>query len=171
MRGAVGRPTGVPATERRDSLRRNGYTLAQVAIAGVVLATALHLALPHIHRWRAEADAREARDRVERLGEAARTHLEREGSWPSDADPGAPPPELAEVLAELSFRGEGYELDWEAFPVPDGLPSARGVQSLGGVVVRSDDAAVLEALRGHAWSADGWLVGADRVIRVLVPPE
>lgn len=165
------RSTAGPSLERRGARRREGYTLAQVATGVVVLATAVHLALPHVRRWRAEAGAHEARDRVERIREAARAHLEREGSWPSDADPGSPPPELAEVLVDLSFRGDAYELDWEPFLLPDGLPSARGVQSLGGVVVRSDDAAVLDALRSHAWGADSWLVGADRVIRVLVPPE
>lgn len=150
---------------------RGGYTLAQVAIAVVVLATVVRLGMPHVDRWRAEARAEEARERITAIAGHARAHLGRVGAWPSDAAPGVAPEELAGALGDVAFTGDGYRLDWESFPLPDGLPSARGVQRVGGVVVRTVDDAVLAALRSHAWSADGWLVGEDRVIRVVVPPE
>jgi len=150
---------------------RGGYTLAQVAVAVVVLATAARLGMPHVDRWRAEARAEEARERITTIAGHVRAHLVRAETWPSDAAPGEAPEELAEALGDVDFAGEGYQLDWESFPLPDGLPSVRGVQRVGGVVFRSDDDAVLAALRSHAWGADGWLVGEDRVVRVVVPPE
>jgi len=150
---------------------RGGYTLAQVAIAVVVLATVVRLGMPHVDRWRAEARAEEARERITTIAGHVRAHLDRAETWPSDAAPGEAPGELAEALGDVDFAGDGYQLDWESFPLPDGLPSVRGVQRVGGVVFRSDDDAVLAALRSHAWSADGWLVGEDRVVRVVVPPE
>lgn len=154
---------------RRGGL--GGYTLAQIAIAVVILGTVVRLSIPHVDRWRAEARAEEARERVATIVGHARAHLDRAGPWPSDAAPGEAPEELAEALGNVDFVGDGYQLDWDSFPLPDGLPSARGVQRVGGVVIRSDDPAVLAALRSHAWSEGGWLVGEDRVVRAVVPPE
>ncbi len=104
---------------------------------------------------------------VEALRTAAASALELGGSWPSSAEPGAAPPELIGLSQEGGvFDRVDYALEWTSWNVVDSVvvapdavfaagdapPDSAGprtepiVRAVGGIIVHSDDTALLAEL-------------------------
>ena len=60
--------------------------------------------------------------------------------WPADVVAGVVPPELRPSLPPgFSFERDGYQLDWENWALPEGMPGDSTVRRLVGVSVTTSD--------------------------------
>ena len=125
--------------QRRDS-RRGGFTLVEIllvsAMLGILASIAIANMRPSIQRARA-ADAAADMEvvRVATVSYQADLH-----SWPAEAAAGAIPPGLDSYLPEgFIFSRDGYQLDFESWSLPGGLPGDPKTTMLIGVSVIADE--------------------------------
>ena len=66
--------------------------------------------------------------------------------WPEDFGPGRVPPALAPYLDGLTFNRDRYQLDWQNWSLPAGLPGNPGARAVLAVSVLTEDRALGAAL-------------------------
>ena len=105
------------------------------------------IAVPQFQNILTRARAAEVRASFSVVEEAA-TRLSVENQpWPADAEPGVVPPELVDNLPPgFSFERGRYQLDWENWTLPGGMPGDPTVQRLIGVSVTTSDKSLGMAL-------------------------
>ena len=83
-------------------------------------------------------------------------YLAEHRGWPGEYGAGYVPPELGPYLPEgFSFNRGRYQLDWEHWILPSGLPSSPDTRAILGVSILTEDSALgaaLEDLIGSAFS-------------------
>lgn len=90
-----------------------------VSIVGILAG----LAIPNIRTVQFRARAAEVAGDLEVVKIAAANYNGDMHTWPADAAQGAVPPELVNDLpAGFSFQGNGYELKFDNYNLPGGLP-------------------------------------------------
>ncbi len=90
-----------------------------VSIVGILAG----LAIPNIRTMQLRARAAEVAGDVDVVRVATVSYNGDVHAWPADAPQGSVPPELSGFLPEgFSFQGNGYELKFENFALPGGLP-------------------------------------------------
>ena len=106
----------------------------------LIVSIITRIAIPQFQDILTRARATEIRASFAVVEEAA-TRLTVEGQpWPADGEAGIVPPELADWLSPgLSFERDGYQLDWENWILPGGMPGDPTVQRLIGISVTTSD--------------------------------
>jgi type II secretory pathway pseudopilin PulG len=103
--------------------KRNGSTLVEVVTVMLVISILTRIAIPQMQNVLTRARATEIRASFGVVEEAATRLSVENNPWPQDAEAGVVPPELQDALPEgFSFDRERYQLDWENWSLPQGMP-------------------------------------------------
>ena len=138
--------------ERRDS-RRGGFTLIELLIVVSIVGILAGLAIPNMQNVVFRARATDAAADMEVVRVATLNYQADMMTWPAEAATGAIPAGLEAYLPEgFTFSRDGYQLDFESWSLPSGLPGDPNTTMLIGVsVVVAEDAlgsAIAEFLSG-----------------------
>jgi len=130
-----------------DQKQGRGFTLVEVVTVMMIVSVLARIAIPQMQEILTRARATEVRASFSVVEEAAtRLSLENE-PWPDDTDAGVVPPELVDMLpAKFSFDRERYQLDWEHWIFPGGMPGDPSVRGLIGISITTTDRALGLAL-------------------------
>ena len=124
---------------RRD-LRRGGFTLIEIMIAASIVGILAGFAIPNMRTMVYRARATDAAANMEVVRVAVLNYQADELSWPAEAVAGVIPTGLASYLpVGFTFSGDGYQLDFESWTLPGGLPGEPNTTMLIGVSVIADD--------------------------------
>jgi prepilin-type N-terminal cleavage/methylation domain-containing protein len=137
---------------RRES-RRGGFSLVELLMAMSIVGILAGLAIPNMRGVTFRARATEVAADLEVVRVAVLNYNADENTWPADVSAGVIPPGLTEYLPTgFTFQGNGYELKYENFNLPGGLPGDPGTTQLIAVSVVAEVAdlsnAVIELLGG-----------------------
>jgi prepilin-type N-terminal cleavage/methylation domain-containing protein len=139
-----------------NARRRGGFTLVEMTVVVAVVSILARIALPNLQESVIRARAAAAMGDVDVVRTAAANYHARTNVWPAETPPGVVPAELIQDLPEgFTFERGEYQLDWEQWSLPDGLPPHTGPKTLIGVsIITQDD------LLGNAVAAligtNGW---------------
>lgn len=98
-----------------------------VSIVGILAG----LAIPNLRGMTYRARATEVNADLETVRVATLNYNADSSRWPADAAQGVVPTELDGYLPEgFSFQGNGYELKYENFSLPSGLPGDPNTRQL-----------------------------------------
>lgn len=133
--------------------RRAGFTLVEIMVVAAIVGILAGLAIPNLRTMILRARAAEVAGDMEAVRVAALSYNADHLTWPAESAVGTIPAGLDEYLPEnFSFDGNGYQLDFENWSLPSGLPSDPNTTRLIGVSVNTADEtlgnAVLELLGG-----------------------
>ena len=123
-----------------DDARMGGIGLVEMllilAIAGIIAGLAIP---PYRQMQRKASSARIAGD-IQAIRSAAYNYYGDAKKWPRELDRGRKPPELTAYLPEtFSFSRGEYQLDWENWELPQGIPGRPDVTTIVGVSVYVTD--------------------------------
>ena len=125
---------------RRSDSHRGGFTLIELLVAASIVGILAGLAIPNLKTMIYRARATEVAADLEVVRVAALNYNADVLGWPSEAALGAIPAGLGEFLPEgFVFSGNGYELDYENWSLPGGLPGDPSTTTLIGVSVAADE--------------------------------
>lgn len=141
-----------PRVPRRDG----GFTLVELVVVVAVVSILARIALPSLQEAVIRARAAAALGDVDVVRTAAANYHARTSQWPAETATGVVPPELVQDLPDgFSFEREQYQLDWDRWTLPSGLPDGSGPRVLLGVSIATPD-----ELLGNAVAAltgqNGW---------------
>lgn len=125
---------------RRD-VRRAGFSLIELLVAVSIVGILAGLAIPNLSSMTYRARAAEVAGDIEVIRVAAVNYNGNMHTWPADAPLGTVPPEFAggEFLPDgFSFQGNGYDLKYEVYTLPTGLPGDPDTRQLIAVSVTCD---------------------------------
>jgi type II secretory pathway pseudopilin PulG len=123
------------------------------------------LAIPNMRNVLLRARATELVGDMEVVRVAAQNFNGDNHSWPGEAAAGAVPPELVPYLPDsYSFNRNGYDLDYENWSLPGGLPGDPGTHTLIGVSVVVADPLLGNALVDVLGSAIIFSVGSTHTV-------
>ena len=130
-----------------DPKRRRGFTIVEAVTTMMIVSVLTRIAMPQMQEVLTRARATEVRASFSVVEEAA-TRLSIENDpWPNDTDAGVVPSELVDMLpGGFSFDRERYQLDWENWILPSGLPGYPSVRGLIGISITTSDRALGVAL-------------------------
>jgi prepilin-type N-terminal cleavage/methylation domain-containing protein len=139
-------PNGIRRHERVES-RRGGFTLVEIIIVAAVVGILAGLAIPNLRTMLYKARAVEMAGEMEVVRHAAQNFQADNLAWPPEAAVGAVPAGLALFLPEnYSFVKSGYQLDYENWALPSGLPNDPSATRLIGISVTAEDPTLGNAL-------------------------
>lgn len=131
---------------RVDS-RRGGFTLIELMIVAAIVGILAGLAIPNLRTMIYRARALEMVGDMEVVKVAALNYNANNHTWPAEAGMGSIPSGLDTYLPDnYSFVKDGYQLDYENWALPSGLPSDPSASRLIGVSVTVDDPTMGNAL-------------------------
>ena len=138
---------------RRD---RRGFSLIELLTALLIVATLVRISIPQVNRVLLRARAAAIIGDMNVIRAAATGYMGDYHVWPPDAGGGAIPSGMEQYLPDgFSFDKGEYQLDWENWILPGGLPKHPDTKVLLGVSVVTEDeylAAALLGLLGDNWS-------------------
>ena len=124
---------------RRNS-RRGGFTLIELLVAASIVGILAGFAIPNLGTMIYRARATEAAADMEVVRVATLNYNAEEYKWPREDVLGAIPPGLDAFLPEgFTFSGNGYDLDFENWSLPGGLPGDPSTTKLIGLSVVADE--------------------------------
>jgi prepilin-type N-terminal cleavage/methylation domain-containing protein len=116
------RRTGSTPRARIDG-RRGGFSLIELLLAVSIVGILAGLAIPNIRTVQFRARAAEVAGDIDVVRIATVSYNADMHAWPPDAALGVVPVELTGFLPSgFSFQGNGYELKFENYDLPGGLP-------------------------------------------------
>jgi prepilin-type N-terminal cleavage/methylation domain-containing protein len=126
---------------------KRGFTIIEVVTVVMIVSIVTRIAVPQMQEVLTRARATEIRASF-RVVEEAATRLSVENNpWPEDALAGIVPEPLVEKLPEgFSFDRERYQLDWENWTLPGGMPNDPTIRGLIGISITTSDRALGMAL-------------------------
>ena len=140
------RPTPRSARRRPDA-RRGGFTLVELLVTAAIVGILAGLAIPNMKNVLLRARAAEVAGDMDVVRVATQNYQANAHTWPPETSAGTVPPELVPYLpAGYSFARDGYQLDFENWSLPGGLPGDPGTTTLIGVSVVVDDPLLGNAL-------------------------
>jgi type II secretory pathway pseudopilin PulG len=120
--------------------KRRGSTLIEVVTVMLLISILTRIDVPQMQSILTRARATEIRASFSVVEEAATRLSVENNPWPQDAEAGVVPPELQDALpAGFSFDRERYQLDWENWSPPQGMPGDPTVRGLIGISVTTSD--------------------------------
>ena len=132
---------------RRIDTRRGGFSLVELLMAVSIVGILAGLAIPNIRTVQFRARAAEVAGDLEVVKVATVSYNGDVHAWPADATLGAVPPELNGYLPEgFSFEGNGYELKFDNYTLPSGLPFDPDTRQLIAVSVTADTDELSDAI-------------------------
>lgn len=126
---------------------RWGFSLVEVMTVVLITSALVRVAVPNYHNVHLRARAAEVAGDFEAVRHAAFLHLAERYGWPEEEPVGVTPEALRPYLPDrFRFRKEQYELDWENWTLPDGLPGNPESGELIGVTLVTDDVELARAV-------------------------
>ena len=157
----VHRPRGGP----RDGARRGGFTLVELLVAVSIVGILAGLAIPNMKAVLLRARATQLAGDMEVVRVAAQSYQAEHHSWPGEEPAGTVPPGLVPYLPDnYSFDKDGYQLDYENWSLPGGLPGDPSTHTLIGVSVVVTDENLGNALIELLGSAIVFSVGNTHTV-------
>ena len=125
---------------RRRDLRKAGFTLIELLVVAAVVGILAGLAIPNLRTMVFRARATEVAGDLEVVRVAVLNYNGDAFQWPDETALGTLPAELSGYLPDgFVFSGNGYQLDFENWFLPGGLPGDPSTTTLIGVSVAADD--------------------------------
>ena len=138
---------------RRD---RRGFSLIELLTALLIVATLVRISVPQVNRVLLRARAASIIADMHVIRTSATAYLGDYHAWPADGETGTVPTGMDQYLPDgFSFDKGWYQLDWENWILPSGLPKNPETKVLLGVSVVTEDAYLANAvlgLLGNNWS-------------------
>ena len=145
--------------------RKAGFTLVELLVAVSIVGILAGLAIPNMKAVLLRARATQLAGDMEVVRVAAQSYNSEHHSWPPETAAGAVPAGLVPYLPDnYSFDRDGYQLDYENWSLPGGLPGDPGTHTLIGVSVVVTDATLGNALVELLGSAIVFSVGNTHTI-------
>lgn len=120
--------------------RRGGFSLIELLVTVSIVGILAGLAIPNLRNMQFRARAVQVAGDIEVVKVATVSFNGDMHAWPADATLGTVPPELTGFLPDgFSFQGDGYELKFENYSLPLGLPFDPSTRQLIAVSVTADD--------------------------------
>lgn len=149
---------------RRDA-RRGGFTLVELLVVAAIVGILAGLAIPNLRTVLLRARATELAGDMEVVRTAVLSYNGNNHGWPSDAPAGTIPTGLEPYLPDgYSFQRNGYQLKYENWSLPGGLPGDPRTRTLIGVSVVAEDAMLGNALVEFLGSAIVFSVGNSHTV-------
>lgn len=146
---------------------RHGFSLVEVMVVVVVMSIVTRIALPNVQEALLRARATEAMATLRVVEVAARQYNADTGTWPMESPPGEIPPELVAYVPDgFTFSFEEYQLDWERWSLPNGLPSDPDADEMVGVSLISDREDLGLAV-AQILGSSGWYVLGNHYTRII----
>jgi prepilin-type N-terminal cleavage/methylation domain-containing protein len=122
------------------SFRRDGgFTIVELLVVVSIVGILAGLAIPNMRTVLMRARATEVAADFDVVRVAAAQYNAESSLWPPETTLGVVPPELVDYLPDgFTFQGNGYELDYERWDMPSGLPGDPSTRTLIGVSVTTD---------------------------------
>ena len=157
-----------PAGPRRSGVadaRRGGFTLVELLVVAAIVGILAGLAIPNLRTVLLRARATELVGDMDVVRAAALQYNGDHHTWPSETATGAIPSGLPEYLPDnYSFVRNGYQLDFENWALPGGLPGSPGTTKLIGVSVVVTDETLGNALLELLGSAVAFSAGNKHTV-------
>jgi type II secretory pathway pseudopilin PulG len=119
---------------------RTGFTMVELVTVALVMGTLARISVPDVHGALLKGRAAQVIGEFQAVQAAVLDYRSKYGRWPRDSYAGQTPQGLAEFLPPgFSFNGAGYQLDWENWTLPDGLPQSPRPGTLLGISVVTPD--------------------------------
>ena len=145
--------------------RRGGFTLVELLMVAAIVGILTGIAIPNMRTVLLRARATELAGDMEVVRVAAHSYNGNSLGWPAEAAAGAVPPELVPYLPDnFSFNRNGYDLDYENWSLPGGLPGDPNTHTLIGVSVVVQDESLGFALMEILGNAIVFSVGSTHTI-------
>lgn len=146
----------------RSLLRTAGFTLVEVLTALMVMSVVVRIGIPNYQDILLKAEATRAVADFEVIRLAAFEYQSDHHRWPADAAPGQVPQGLETYLPEgFSFQRALYDLDWESWELPSGLPTQADLRGLVGISIVTQDRRLGAALEGLVGNSDSHFALGD----------
>ena len=143
----IPRTRAVSQADQRADGRRGGFTLIELLVSVAIVGILAGLAIPNMRTVLLRARATQLAGDMEVVRVATNSYQANHHTWPAEASAGDVPPELVEYLPSgYSFVRNGYELDFENWTMPSGLPGDPNTHTLIGVSVVVTDESLGNAL-------------------------
>jgi prepilin-type N-terminal cleavage/methylation domain-containing protein len=148
LRRAGPRTRAVDAdTPPRTRARRGGFTLVELLVVVSIVGILTGLAIPNMKVVLVRARAAQVAGDMEVVRTAVHNYMAQRNVWPAEAPAGTVPTGLEEFLpAGYSFDRNGYQLDYENWDLPGGLPGDPSTHTLIGVSAVISDPSLGNAL-------------------------
>lgn len=125
----------------RPRRHRPGFSLIELTIVLLIVATLAALAIPTYRSMLVRARAAKVVGEFNTVRLAVFNYYADHDAWPPDNYPGIVPPQLVAYLpSDFTFNHDGYQLDWENWVLPDGMPMHPETHVLLGISVVTQDA-------------------------------
>ena len=127
-------------------LDRRGFTLVEGMTVMLILGIVTRIAIPQIQDVRVRAQAAQALGDFRVIEHAAQEYLADNNQPPPDAGTGIVTTGLESYLEGFTFNKPAYQLDWENWVLPSGLPKHPETRVLLGVSISIDNPVLGEAI-------------------------
>ncbi|MEX2526517.1 MAG: hypothetical protein WEA09_02670 [Gemmatimonadota bacterium] len=122
---------------------RKGMTVVELLFSLLLLATVLRVAIPQMQLRAVMSRASPLAEAIVQVGAAAVRFQAESGAWPPDSAPGEVPTGLmAHLPPGFTFQGDGFDMDWDHWYLPNGVPEQPRPSSLVGISIVMDDPAL-----------------------------
>ena len=113
----------LPRQPRGDEANAGAVGVIELLLIFAIIGIIAGLGLPPYQQMRRKALAARVVGDVNAIRNAAYNYYGDAKQWPRELDRGRKPPELTAYLPEsFSFANEEYQLDWENWELPGGIP-------------------------------------------------
>ena len=123
-----------------------GFTMIEVLTALMVMSVVVRIGIPGYQGVTLKAHAVQVVADIQELRTAVNEYQADHLGWPEDVGPGLVPIDLAPYLDGLTFKRRLYQLDWQNWRLPSGLPGRPGARAILAVSVVTEDRALGVAL-------------------------